>query len=72
MVVGVRLAAFPRTLAMKVWVGLKRDGEYVYQSEQEIPPDCEPETAVSQALVAYRQKTGHTLWGLTILVDKVR
>ena len=57
---------------MKVWVGLKRDGEYVYQSEQELPADSEPETAVSQALVAYRQKTGATIWGLTILVDKVR
>jgi hypothetical protein len=57
---------------MKVWVGLQKDGEYVHEWEEEVPESFEPETAVSQALVDYKQKTGKSVWGLTIMVDKTR
>ena len=56
---------------MKVWVGLQRDGEYVHEWEEEIANDTEAETAISRALAEYK-KTGGTIWGLTILIDKER
>jgi hypothetical protein len=56
---------------MKVWVGLQKDGEYVHEWEQEVPADTEPEAAMHQALTEYK-KTGHSIWGLTIMIDKER
>ena len=57
---------------MKVWIGLQRDGEYVHEWEEEVANDTGAETAISRALADYRKKTGGSIWGLTILIDKER
>jgi hypothetical protein len=55
---------------MKVWVGLKRNDEYVHEWEGEVQ-EAEIANAVRNALTEYANK-GEILWGLTILLDRVR
>jgi hypothetical protein len=55
---------------MKAWIGLKRDEAYVHEWEGETTEDDIP-NAVRNALTEYASK-GEVLWGLTILLDRVR
>lgn len=55
---------------MKVWVGLKKNDEYVHEWEGEVQ-EAEIANAVRDALNEYANK-GEILWGLTILLDRVR
>jgi hypothetical protein len=56
---------------MRVWIGIKKDGEYVHEWEEDMPGD-DAVWAVTRALKDYQNRTGDTLWGLTIMVDRNR
>jgi hypothetical protein len=57
-------------LAVRVWIGLKQDEQYVHEWVGEISHDGNVADAVRDALAEYQKASGKPLWGITIVVDK--
>jgi hypothetical protein len=51
---------------MQVWIGLKQNDEYVHAEEGDVGE------AIGNAIADYRTKSGKTIWGMSIMVDKAR
>ena len=54
---------------MQVWIGFKQNEEYVHEWTGEVAGEGE---AIGNALADYRSKSGKTIWGMSIMVDKAR
>ena len=55
---------------MRVWIGLKQDEQYVHEWIGEITKEDDLADAVRNAIADYQKRSGKSLWGVTIMVDK--
>jgi hypothetical protein len=56
---------------MRVWIGLKKDDEYVSEWTGEIADEEEIGAAIGKAITDHRKRSGQDIWGMTIMIDKV-
>ena len=57
---------------MQVWIGFKRNDEYVHEWTGEVAEEGDVGEAIGNAIADYRTKSGKTIWGVSIMVDKAR
>jgi hypothetical protein len=57
---------------MQVWIGFKQNEEYVHEWTGEVAGEGDVGKAIGNALADYRSKSGKTIWGMSIMVDKAR
>jgi hypothetical protein len=57
-------------LSMQVWIGLKQGDEFVSEWTGEIADEEDVGIAIERTLADYRKISGHTIWGMTIMIDK--
>jgi hypothetical protein len=57
---------------MQVWIGFKQNEEYVHEWTGEVAGEAEVGKAIGNAIAEYRTKSGKTIWGMAIMVDKAR
>ena len=55
---------------MRVWTGLKQDEQYVHEWVGELAKEDDLADAVRNAIADYQNRSGNSLWGVTIMVDK--
>ena len=55
---------------MRVWIGLKQDEQYVHEWVGELTKEDDLADAVRNAIADYQKRSGKSLWGVTIMVDK--
>ena len=53
---------------MQVWIGFKQNEEYVHEWTGEVAGEAD----IGNAIAEYRTKSGKTIWGMAIMVDKAR
>ena len=56
---------------MRVWIGLKKDDEYVSEWTGEIADEGEIVAVIGKAITDYCKGSGQAIWGMTIMIDKV-
>jgi len=57
---------------MQVWIGFKQNDEYVHEWTGEVAEEGDVGEAIGNAIADYRTKSGKTIWGVSIMVDKAR
>jgi hypothetical protein len=57
---------------MQVWIGLKQNEEYVHEWTGEVAGEGDVGQAIGNAIADYRTKSGKTIWGMSIMVDRAR
>ena len=57
---------------MQVWIGFKQNDEYVHEWTGEVAEERDVGEAIGNAIADYRTKSGKTIWGMSIMVDKAR
>jgi hypothetical protein len=55
---------------MQVWIGFKQNEEYVHEWTGEVADEGHVGQAIGQAIADYRKKSGKSIWGMAIMVDK--
>ena len=56
---------------MQVWIGIKQGDKYVCEWTGEIAGEEEVVVAIGKAIADYRKTSGQSIWGMTIMIDKV-